>query len=177
MILKRFILVFTILFAATACNNLKGPEKPINLISKKKMVDVLIDAKLMTSASSVNKLTMRDSGLDLNGYVYKRHNIDSLQFALSNNYYAFHVDDYEDIYIQVTDSLEALKVELKAIKAKEWKDKTKREADSLAKALKEKKHNTLNFKKLINKPAKEIDDTLLEESLQELEGLVEPIAD
>ena len=173
----RLILVILIIFIATSCNKLQGPEKPKNLISKKKMVAVLIDAKLITSASSINKITMRDSGLDLNNYVYKRHNIDSLQFALSNDYYAFHIDDYEDIYTQVSDSLEVLKVELKAIEAKEWKDKTKREADSLAKVLKEKKNDTLGAEDFKNKKTLEIDDVLLEESIQELEGLVEPISD
>jgi len=177
MILNRFILIFLVILTATSCKKLNGPEKPTNLISKKKMVAVLIDAKLITSASSINKITMRDSGLDLNNYVYKKHNIDSLQFTLSNNYYAFHVNEYEEIYSQVTDSLNALKVELKATEAKEWKEKTKKEADSLAKALKKKKNDTLGFKELKNKKTLEIDDTLFEESIQELEGLVEPISD
>ena len=56
MILKRLILFVGIIFIALACNKLDGPEKPKNLISKGKMVNILIDAKLITSANC--KLSM-----------------------------------------------------------------------------------------------------------------------
>ncbi|OEK09783.1 hypothetical protein A8C32_09730 [Flavivirga aquatica] len=116
-----------------ACNNqLKEPEKPKNLISKGKMVDILIDSKLIGFANSKNKKIMKEKGVNINTYVFSQHNIDSLQFALSNSYYAFHIKEYEEIYTKVADSLEKLKVEFKALEAKEWKEKTKREEDSLA---------------------------------------------
>ncbi|SFC86050.1 DUF4296 domain-containing protein [Algibacter pectinivorans] len=187
MILKRF-LFFLIPCIIWSCNNLKGPEKPKNLISKEKMVDILIDTRLITSANSKEKLIMRDEGLDLNNYVYEKHNIDSLQFALSNSYYAYYVEEYEDIYTKLTDSLEVLKEALKAQEAKEWK----KEADSLEAVSKQKKANGDSlttkqidksiFKKLEGdlkkKTIREIDETkLLEESIQEIEGLVEPISD
>ena len=117
-----------------SCNRVKGPAKPEHLISKKKMVSILIDAKFLVSANSANKKTMKDSGVNFNEFVYKKHNIDSLQFALSNDYYAFHLKDYKEIYKMVEDSLEALKVEFKALEAKEWKDKTKKEEEALKKA-------------------------------------------
>lgn len=179
MILKRLILIFIIIFTATACNNLKGPKKPKNLISKEKMVNILIDAKLITSASSKNKIVMRDSGLNTNTYVYKKHNIDSLQFALSNNYYSFHIEDYEDIYTRVSDSLIKLKETLKAIESKEWKEKTKRETDSLAEGFKKQKKSkdSLLYKPLIKDDSIQIDDALMEESIKEIEGLLEPISD
>ena len=119
MILRRFILFVGLFFIVIACNNLKGPEKPKNLISKDRMVDILLDAKLIRSANSKNKIIMRDSSLNINTYVYEKHKIDSLQFALSNNYYAFHVDDYEEIYTTLADSLEKLKATLKGQEAKE----------------------------------------------------------
>ncbi|MEP3838171.1 MAG: DUF4296 domain-containing protein [Algibacter sp.] len=192
MILKRLLLVVGIIFMALACTNLKGPEKPKKLISKDKMVDILIDARLLTSANSKNKMIMRDSGLDMNNYVFKKHNIDSLQFALSNSYYSYYVDEYEEIYTKLTDSLTKLKEVLKEQEAKEWKEQTKREADSLAAVLKEKNKtvDSLNvnpidksvFKKpngeRLKKNNGEIDEEkLLEESIQEIEGLVEPISD
>lgn len=181
MILKKLILFIVIIFTVLACNKLKGPDKPKNLISKDKMVHILIDAKLITSASSKNKIIMRDSSLNSKTYIYEKYKIDSLQFALSNDYYAFNIKDYEDIYTRVSDSLLKLKKELKAIEAQEWKEKTKREADSLAKVLEEKKKNRdslgLDFKALIKSDSLDIGDELLEESVKELEGLVEPISD
>jgi hypothetical protein len=181
MILNRVIVLIGIVFVATACNKLKGPEKPKNLISKNKMVNILIDAKLITSSSSKNKLIMRDSSLNLDTYIYEKYNIDSLQFALSNNYYAFHIEDYEEIYTKTTDSLEKLKAVLKEQEAKEWKEQTKREADSLEKVLKEKQRlKSLDKDSLglnILKDSIKIDEAFLEESIEELEDLVEPISD
>ena len=98
MILRKLILCSSLLLIVVSCNRLKGPDKPKNLISKKEMVNILIDAKLVNSASSVNKNIMRDSGVVISNYVFKKHNIDSLQFVQSNDYYAFHLKDYEYIY-------------------------------------------------------------------------------
>ncbi len=162
MILQRFLIYFVIAIIGVSCNPFQGPKKPHNLISKEKMVAILIDAKLLSTASSVNKRIMQNKGVDIDNYIYAKHQIDSLQFALSNNYYAFHVKDYDDIYNKVTDSLEALKTKYKNIEAQEWKDKTKREEDSLNTVLLKQK-DTLeqetmpNFdveKKIINKNTK-----------------------
>ena len=108
MILKRFSIYLSIILLASACYNSGKPKKPDNLIAKEKMVDILIDAKLIASANSANRKIMEDHGVKLNTYVYTKHNIDSLQFALSNAYYAFHIKDYEAIYVKVKDSLEIL---------------------------------------------------------------------
>jgi hypothetical protein len=182
MILNRFIICVAILFTLLACNKLKGPKKPENLISKNKMVAVLIDAKLLTSANSANKLVMRDSGVNLDTFIYDKHNIDSLQFALSNSYYAFHVDDYEEIYSLVTDSLEKLKASLKEKEAQEWKAQTKREQDSLDQVLKQQQlqkplKNLDSLRAIIKKDSLQIEDVLLEESINEIENLIEPITD
>ena len=181
MILRRFIIFTGLFFTVLACNKLEGPKKPKNLISKGKMVDVLIDAKLLMSASSINKKTMRDSGLNINTFVYKKHNIDSLQFALSNDYYAFHVEDYEDIYTRLADSLEKLMVTLKEKEAMEWKEQTKREADSIEAVLKAKDIKLLTEKDslgtLINKDSLQIEDVLFEQSIKEIEDMIQPISD
>ncbi|MCB4798462.1 DUF4296 domain-containing protein [Neotamlana laminarinivorans] len=129
--LKALLLFFCIICFAISCKKDRGPEKPDNLLSKQQMVEVLIDAKILGSSSSVDKRLMREHGVDIKTYVYEKHNIDSLQFALSNNYYAFHLEDYKTIYEMVNDSLEALKTKFKEQESKEWKESTKREEDSL----------------------------------------------
>lgn len=130
MMLKRTILFLGIILFITSCH-VGGPKKPKNLISKAKMVKILIDARILYSASSVNKDTMQKHGVKLDTYVFEKHGIDSLQFALSNEYYAFHIKDYETIYNKVADSLEALKTVFNEQKLKEEKIKLKREKDSL----------------------------------------------
>ena len=189
MILKRFIICLGVILVVTACNRAKAPEKPKNLISKDKMVDILIDSKIIASANSDNKKIMKDNGVNLDTYVFEKHNIDSLQFALSNNYYAFHIKDYEAIYEKVNDSLEALKVNFKDLEAKEWKEQTKREEDSLKSVLKVKDTlKILTIKDSINlieieDALKEIEivdsltESLIEKKIEQKKGLIKPISD
>lgn len=153
MILKKYILFFGIGLLALSCNRFNGPEKPENLISKEKMVAILIDSRMLSSASTKNKRIMKDHNLDISTHVFKTHNIDSLQFAQSNSYYAFHTDMYEEIYENVMDSLEKLNIKLKDIEAEEWKAQTKREEDSLRSITVEKEIDAL----MLALPLKETD--------------------
>ncbi|MDO5978433.1 DUF4296 domain-containing protein [Flavivirga spongiicola] len=180
MILKRLTIYLSIILLASACYNLDKPKKPDNLISKEKMVDILIDAKIIASANSVNRKIMEDHGVKLNTYVYTKHNIDSLQFALSNEYYAFHIKDYEAIYIKVKDSLELLKVKFEEEEEKERIEEEKRITDSLKLLFTEKDSLSLikikdSLKVLTVKDS--ITEMLIEERLEEIRGLIEPISD
>ena len=171
MILKRFTLSICIILLVTACNRFNGPKKPENLISKEKIIAVLIDAKLVASVSSVNKKIVKDKGVNVDTYVFTKHGIDSLQFALSNNYYTFHLKDYEEIYNKVEDSLNALKTKYKDLEAKEWKEKTKREEDSLK--LLSKQKDTLGLLKTKDS----LSETLLKKKLEAKRGLIKPVSD
>lgn len=132
MILKRLTLYLGIVLLITACYQYKKPEKPKNLISKDKMVGVLIDIKLITSANGVNKKRMNEQLGNAEAYIFNKHNIDSLQFALSNKYYAFNIKEYEEIYEKVKDSLERLKDIYKKIELKEEaEEKAQKKKDSI----------------------------------------------
>ncbi|NJX14896.1 DUF4296 domain-containing protein [Tamlana crocina] len=181
MIFRRLIGVVGLLLLVVACKRLKGPDKPKNLLSKEEMVNIIIDAKLISSASSITKRIMQDSGVVISDYVYKRHNIDSVQFAESNSYYAFHVKDYDAIYTKVSDSLESLKQMLKEREAEEWKIQTKREEDSL-KAIKADSIKAVRETLVVDSlETKKMRDSLAEKLLQknanEGKGLIEPILD
>lgn len=128
--LKQFIVYIIIILTITSCN-LDAPKKPKNLISKAKMVNILIDARLIGSATFINKSIMQKHGIELETYVFEKHGIDSLQFALSNEYYAYHIKDYEEIYNKIIDSLEKLKIVYKEQELKEKRAREKREKDSL----------------------------------------------
>jgi len=184
MILKRLIVLLVLIITASACNELKGPEKPKNLISKRKMVDILLDARIMNSATSKNKIMMQDVGIDIDSYVYEKHNIDSLQFVLSNDYYTYHVEEYEAIYEQLADSLESLKTYLKAKEAEEWKAQTKKAEDSLEQRVKGKALLPVLSKDslgLLKKHTQtKIKDALLDKSLEkskeDIQDLIAPIS-
>jgi hypothetical protein len=120
--LKRLVIYVGIVLLLASCYQYKKPDKPKDLISKDKMVDILIDVKLIASANGVNKTIMENKGLNPETYVFDKHNIDSLQFALSNDYYAFYSKEYEEIFTKVIDSLTQLGVIYKALEIKEEKE-------------------------------------------------------
>lgn len=128
--LKQLLTYLIVLLVLVSCG-FGGSEKPKNLISKKQMVNILIDARLIGSASFANRQKMENQGVKFDTYIFEKYGIDSLQFAQSNNYYAYHLKDYEDIYTKVIDSLEKLNKQLKALKEKEEKEAKKRETDSI----------------------------------------------
>lgn len=108
--MKNFIyLSFALLLVS--CYDIKKPKKPDNLIAKDKMVSILIDMSMFNSAKGINRRTLENKGINLEQFIYEKHEIDSLQFATSNNYYAYNIEEYEAIYDYVKDSLTQLKVE------------------------------------------------------------------
>ncbi|MFK2818753.1 DUF4296 domain-containing protein [Flavobacteriaceae sp. LMIT009] len=86
-----------------ACNDSKieRPKKPSNLIKKDKMVQVLYDMAIITAAKGSHKRTIEDKGIVPEQLIFKKHEIDSMQFVLSNEYYSYDIDTYEEIYEEV----------------------------------------------------------------------------
>ena len=138
--LKYILLI--VLIISCKNNSIDKPKKPDNLIPKDSMVEILYDISLVSSAKGVNKKLMEKKGLVPEYYIYKKHNIDSLQFALSNEYYAFNIETYEDIYKSVKIKLEKDKKHFQKIieveqKAKDSLNKIKKRVkDSLKKTQK-----------------------------------------
>lgn len=143
MILKRLLAYFSIVLLATACYKYDKPKKPKNLISKEKMVNIIMDVRLLSSANGKNKTTLENNNLQSETYIYKKYNIDSLQFALSNAYYAYYVDDYLEIYNKVKDSLATLKEEFSELAEKEKQEKKYK--DSIQTII---KRNSINISRL-----------------------------
>lgn len=157
--LKYILLI--VLIISCKNNSINKPKKPDNLIPKDTMVEILYDISLVSSAKGVNKKLLENKGLIPEDYIYKKHNIDSLQFALSNEYYAFNLDTYEDIYNSVKLKLEKDKNHFQAIikakqKEKDSLNKIKRKQDSLNKR-KNRKENMRKRDSIFVRPIKKID--------------------
>lgn len=104
---KLIIIVLGILLIN--CQGSGRPKKPDNLISKDQMSAILYDVFLLNAAKGINKRALENHGILPQEYVYKKYNIDSLQFALSNAYYAYDTKTYEDIVEKVKQKLETQK--------------------------------------------------------------------
>jgi len=127
-----------ILLLISACYKVEKPEKPDNLLSEDKMVDVLVEMSLMYSAKAINKWELEKNAIMPDRFIYDKHDIDSLQFAQSNYYYAFDIKKYEKIYDRVKDSLGKLKTKYKAIQEEEQRVKDSLKKVNKAKLKKEK---------------------------------------
>ena len=153
--MKTVLLVVSILFFMS-CENL-DMKKPSNLILEDQMVEILYDVVLINSAKGVNKQLLQKNINNPQAYVYKKHNIDSLQFAESNAYYTFKSDVYKSIYEKLELKLTTQKAEYEALL-----DEKKRVKDSL-RELKKIKIDTLNierekqFKSKLMRPSKKFD--------------------
>ncbi len=148
----RTTLVILVLGALLwSCNGSDQPEKPENLIPKKKMESVLYDLYVINAAKGVNRKLMEKNGIVPETYILTKHKIDSTQFADSNSYYAYDPDSYRVMVENVKKRLEKDKKKYESLEKKEGKAAKRRRdtikrmntknKDSIVKSLKKKVKN------------------------------------
>ncbi|MCW2119184.1 DUF4296 domain-containing protein [Flavobacterium sp. 7A] len=87
-------------------------KKPDNLIDKNKMVDILYDLTLLNVVKYQYADTLKKyKGTELE-YIFKKYQVDSLQFAKSNSYYAADYKHYKDMFDQIKDRIQSKKTVL-----------------------------------------------------------------
>lgn len=126
----------------------KRIKKPDGLIKKDKMVDIIYDMSLISAAKGVNRKLMEQQGVHPDRYVYEKHGIDSALFAQSNEYYAFDVDAYEEIYKKVKAKLEKDKKQYTELVQIEDKER-----DSMNRERRKTRDSISENQKLIDNPA------------------------
>ncbi|MEM9679545.1 MAG: DUF4296 domain-containing protein [Bacteroidota bacterium] len=132
--MKKYIIIVISFLVFYGCEDKQRPE---NLISEEQMSDILYDMFIVNSAKGVNRRLLEINGVKPETYILEKHNIDSLQFATSNEYYAKNFEQYRSIINKVKSKIEAQKVIYdKALK--DEMDERKRVNDSAFKARKAK---------------------------------------
>lgn len=116
---RLYSIILVLVFVS--CQNVEKTEKPDNLIAEDKMVEVLTEISIMTSARNFNKRKFEATGIEPQEYIYEKFGIDSLQFERSNAFYAENYTEYEDIYLRVKENLQGMKVKLDSIRDVERK--------------------------------------------------------
>jgi len=136
-----------ILLLIFGCNNsIEKPKKPDNLISEAIMVDIMYDAFLLNSAKGVNKTMLENNGIFPENYIFDKYNVDSTQFANSNNYYAYDTKAYESILKRIREKIEADKKKYEAVEALEEAER-KRKSDSIREVRKREKDSIIKISK------------------------------
>tara|TARA_B100002019_G_scaffold194830_1_gene168703 strand:- start:199 stop:585 length:387 start_codon:yes stop_codon:yes gene_type:complete len=80
---------------------------PVNLISEDKMIEILYDMSLISVSKGINKRIIENNGMKPKKYILKKHNIDSIQFVASNEYYSKDLETYLSIYEEVLKKLQS----------------------------------------------------------------------
>jgi hypothetical protein len=115
---KFYLRIFCLIFfigCLVSCQDVQKPEKPANLISKEVMVDILTDVYISNAARNVNNKLLRNKNIKLDSVIYSKYRLDSLQFALSNNYYSSNLDVYRSLLVKAQEKLMVLQIEKDSI--------------------------------------------------------------
>ena len=148
----RKLMIIVVALTILSCDRTEKPTVPENLISKEKMVEVLYDVYILNAAKGASKTVLEKNGIFPEDYVFKKHNIDSLQFAESNAYYGFYVEEYEAILEQLELKIDANREQYQILIDKEVEDRKRRQdsikklADTLTVKKKPKPSNRLDSK-------------------------------
>jgi len=124
--IKFFVILCVLVGVGCNSNRIEKPKKPKNLIKKQDMVNILYDMSILSASKGVNKKLLEENGILPEDFVYKKYGIDSTQFVLSNQYYAYNIDTYEDIYNSVKERLVKEKTHLDSLNKIEAKKNTEK---------------------------------------------------
>jgi len=110
--MKKLSALFCVFIFLISC---KQDETPKGIIEKDKMTGILVDMHI--SDSYLNQIsnadTMQMQAKSRYNYIFKKHNIDSLKFSKSLNYYSLKANELDAIYKNVIDSLDYISNSLK----------------------------------------------------------------
>lgn len=154
--MTRLIVLISLLLMVFSCKNnvIDMPEKPDDLILKNKMVDIIYDMALVNAAKGINKKVLESEGVYPEDYVFKKHSIDSLQFALSSEYYAYNLKVYEDIYNRVRVRLNKDKRHYNTLI-----EAAQKQRDSISRSKREELDSLKKNRKSLNKKLKKVEST------------------
>lgn len=130
------ILFSLLLLFLIACHHDAVPD---NLIEEDQFVPLLVDIHLADGYLSIgsqlpDSLSYRGNGLY--DAIFKKHHVDSVQFKKSYQYYSIHLEQMSRIYKAVVAQLTAKNDSITKKRAAEEMQRSRRRADSVAKAFK-----------------------------------------
>jgi hypothetical protein len=173
---KKLFLLSIIMVAFAACQDIEKSEKPENLISEDKMVDIITEISLMQSARNFSKRIFENTGIEGKEYIFEKYDVDSVQFKHSNDYYADNYEIYQRIYDSVKQGFERMKVKLDTLQRQEQRIK-----DSIAEVKRDslgKMRDSLNPEE--EREIQEISDSLIKQkdslNTTVIDSLPEPIS-
>lgn len=102
--MKKLVFLFGFLMVVSCAE--KVVEEPDNLIPKEKMIDILHDLAILNATKTTVGAKLDESGIEIMEFLYKKYQIDSVQFSESDLYYASLPSEYQSIYTEVETRLD-----------------------------------------------------------------------
>lgn len=104
----KFFYTFILVFILFSCKDKVSYEKPIDLIEKEQMIELLYDMHMAVGASNIKNVHL-EKRRNYMSLVYEKYGVDSARFAASNLYYTSNIQEYEDIYEEVERRIDTIK--------------------------------------------------------------------
>jgi Domain of unknown function (DUF4296) len=106
--MKKIVWFLAITILSVSCNSVPV-KKPDNLIDQEKMTGILYDLTLLESIKSQRKYDSVIGWIGTKELIFIKYDIDSVQFAQSNQYYVSQIDVYKKMYDDVAARIESKK--------------------------------------------------------------------
>ena len=76
-------------------------DKPEELIDEETMIAIFYDLSVLEAIKTNNPIALEQNQINPYTYIYKKYNVDSLQFVENNLYYATDLKAYKKMYEKV----------------------------------------------------------------------------
>jgi len=103
--MKKIALLLSVFLLLMSCKN-EVIEKPAKLIKEDDMVNIIYDLAILDAMRSQYPAAADTNPVNPREYIYKKYNIDSLQFVQSTHYYAGDIGHYRKMYEKVAHRIE-----------------------------------------------------------------------
>ena len=103
--MKKIVWFLVISVLLVSCNN-APVKKPDNLIDQEKMTNILYDITVLEAIKSQRKYDSVVNYIGTRELIFKKYDIDSIQFAQNNQYYVSQIDVYKKMYDDVDARIE-----------------------------------------------------------------------
>ena len=105
---KVLLLIFSIVIVSCSKNPV---PKPDNFLDDEVMTDILFDIAILQAANGTMSYRLAEHDIEVNSFIYKKYNIDSVTYYQNQKYYASNTRKYKKMYQEVIKRLDQVKVD------------------------------------------------------------------
>jgi len=105
---KNYIIFFCLLSIILGCQDITEPKKPENLVSSKKMEEIMYASALLNAAKGANAGQLSQTGIKPEKYIEEKFGVDSITYAENIAYYTTEIEQFLKMNERISKKLEKL---------------------------------------------------------------------